>query len=477
MLNIENIDEKFYTTLNGDSWIEFQNKFNDCDDIFILGHGGNLAVADHAAIDITRLSNGTKNAQSPGSATVVTSLINDTNFDQWMVQWLKHVTSTKTEAQMKRCLIYGISSSGESRDLIKAFQWGHANGLQLGCVTAKPLTERIPKLTEVVLDCEYYHTAEVLSLLLQYQLTHGSGKVCPPIGGNKPEDIAHYSTQEIREHSFPDETKNICVDFDGVIHKNSKGYHDGTVYDEPVEGSKEALKKLSKKYDVVICSAKAISDRGLVTGKTGTQLVWEWLKKYKMDKFVTKVTAEKPRAVLYVDDKGLKFDNWNEALGEILPGEKITDKDSALYVYDSNVVNVLKDDGVEDTNWEILQKYENQTTVSLEQLRSDLGSGSWAVRLAYNDLFGGVVIQQHPGEGNRKHMHTEADENWVILDGVWEWWIDGKGESTVKKGDFVYVPNNTWHQITCIEGPAVRYAITKPDVEHIYLPEDMNGES
>ena len=61
-------------------------------------------------------------------------------------------------------------------------------------------------------------------------------------------------------------------------------------------------------------------------------------------------------------------------MGEILPGEKITDKDSALYVYDSNVVNVLKDDGVEDTNWEILQKYENQTTVSLEQLRSDLGS-------------------------------------------------------------------------------------------------------
>ena len=106
-----------------------------------------------------------------------------------------------------------------------------------------------------------------------------------------------------------------------------------------------------------------------------------------------------------------------------------------------------------------------------------MGSGSWAVRLAYNDLFGGVVIQQHPGEGNRKHMHTEADENWVILDGVWEWWIDGKGASTVKKGDFVYVPNNTWHQITCIEGPAVRYAITKPDVEHIYLPEDMNGES
>ena len=58
------------------------------------------------------MSNGTKNAQCPGSATVVTSLINDTNFDQWMVQWLKHVTSTKTEAQMKKATEY-VAAGGE----------------------------------------------------------------------------------------------------------------------------------------------------------------------------------------------------------------------------------------------------------------------------------------------------------------------------------------------------------------------------
>ena len=73
MLNIENIDEKYYKVVNGEKWKEFQIKFNKCNNIFVLGHGGNLAVADHAAIDITRLSNGTKNAQCPGSATVVTS--------------------------------------------------------------------------------------------------------------------------------------------------------------------------------------------------------------------------------------------------------------------------------------------------------------------------------------------------------------------------------------------------------------------
>ena len=53
--------------------------------------------------------------------------------------------------------------------------------------------------------------------------------------------------------------------------------------------------------------------------------------------------------------------------------------------------------------------------------------------IAYNELFGGVVIQQHPGEGNRKHFHPDADENWVILDGEWEWWIEGIGTQRVKR--------------------------------------------
>jgi len=313
MLDIENIESLFYEVVNSDDWKELQEKFNNADDIYVLGHGGNLAVASHAAIDISRLSNGTKNAMCPDSATVVTSLINDTDFDHWMHQWLKIVTSSKTQHQLENSLILGFSSSGTSRDLIKAFQWGYSNDIPIACITAKPLVDKIPTISEVAVGCDYYHTIEVLSLLLQYELTHGSGKVCPPIGGNKPEDIAHYnSNREVREIGFKDELKNIAVDFDGVIHKNSKGYHDGTIYDEPIEGSREALEKLSKDYDVVLFTCKAKPDRGLVNGKTGTQLVWEWLEKYDMDKFVTKVTAEKPRAVQYIDDKGIQFTSWED---------------------------------------------------------------------------------------------------------------------------------------------------------------------
>ena len=84
---------------------------------------------------------------------------------------------------------------------------------------------------------------------------------------------------------------------------------------------------------------------------------------------------------------------------------------------DSDLVRVLEEDGVPISE---LEKYENCTTVNLQELRDDLGMGSWAVRIAYNNLFGGVVIQQHPGEGNRKHFHPDADENWVILDGEWD---------------------------------------------------------
>ena len=142
-------------------------------------------------------------------------------------------------------------------------------------------------------------------------------------------------------------------------------------------------------------------------------------------------------------------------------------------ITDDNVVNVLKNDGVGDVDWETMRKYENISTINLEDLRKDLGMGSWAVRIAYNDTFGGVVIQQHPGEGNRKHYHPDADENWVIMEGEWEWWIDGLGTQKVKKNDIVVVPKKTWHQITCVGGgPGVRYAVTKPDVKHTYKEDD-----
>ena len=138
---------------------------------------------------------------------------------------------------------------------------------------------------------------------------------------------------------------------------------------------------------------------------------------------------------------------------------------------ETDVVKVLIDDGLDSIDWKTLRKYENICTVSLVQLRDELGMGSWAVRIAYNNLFGGVIIQQNSGEGNRKHYHPDADENWIIMDGVWEWWIEGKGKKLVKQNDIIVVPKGVPHLITCLKGPGARYAITKPDVNHVYVKE------
>ena len=135
---------------------------------------------------------------------------------------------------------------------------------------------------------------------------------------------------------------------------------------------------------------------------------------------------------------------------------------------DNDVKRVLTEDGLNSSSLNIFHVYENKC-INLDDLRKKHGMGSWAVRIAYNNRFGGVIIQQQPGEGNRKHYHPDADENWVIMDGEWEWWIEGEGIKKVKTGDIIVVPQKTWHHIKCIgTKPGVRYAITAPDVNHVY---------
>jgi len=134
--------------------------------------------------------------------------------------------------------------------------------------------------------------------------------------------------------------------------------------------------------------------------------------------------------------------------------------------HDADVVQVLRDDGV---NKVVIGELENVSTTSIDDLIDKMGNGSWAVRLVYNEKFGGVVIQQQPGEGNRLHYHPDADECWVIISGKWEWYIEGEGTNTVTKNDIVVVKKNIKHKITCIgDEPGIRFAVTAPDVDHVY---------
>ena len=113
---------------------------------------------------------------------------------------------------------------------------------------------------------------------------------------------------------FEKDKKNISIDFDGVIHDWSKGWHDGTCYGEPIKGALEAIKLLSKKYQIIVFTAKCRPDRPPINGKTGKQLVIEWLEKHDLLDCISEVTHEKPRAMIYIDDKGYRFQSWNNTI-------------------------------------------------------------------------------------------------------------------------------------------------------------------
>ena len=126
-------------------------------------------------------------------------------------------------------------------------------------------------------------------------------------------------------------SSTIALDFDGVIHKNSKGFHDGTIYDDPLPGTEEALNFLSKNYTLVIYTCKASPERPLVNGKTGVELISEWLEKHKLNKYVSKIVYEKPRALFYIDDKVIRFDSWSQALNEVKLLEKTDINDMSKF--------------------------------------------------------------------------------------------------------------------------------------------------
>ena len=103
-----------------------------------------------------------------------------------------------------------------------------------------------------------------------------------------------------QEHSS---AKNrILVDFDGVIHKYSKRYKDGDIYDIPTEGAVQGINNLLEDgYEVVI-----------FTARPNTKDIPKWLKRWGIPQL--KITDRKIAALAYIDDRGIRFTNWRDIL-------------------------------------------------------------------------------------------------------------------------------------------------------------------
>lgn len=115
------------------------------------------------------------------------------------------------------------------------------------------------------------------------------------------------------EEPMSDYQKTIAVDFDGVIHKYSKGWFDGTCYDEPEEGAEDALRRLLKRgYKIAVFTCRAEDHDGVAS-------VYAWFRHFMPELYneyheQIEVTDIKPKAIAYIDDRAIRFTNWKDVL-------------------------------------------------------------------------------------------------------------------------------------------------------------------
>lgn len=111
----------------------------------------------------------------------------------------------------------------------------------------------------------------------------------------------------------------VAVDFDGVLHSyESPWINAHTIPDPPVPGAIDWLWEMSKHFDILVHTTRGKTARGRFA-------VREYLAKNGYDGPLT-VSAWKGPALVYIDDRGLRFDGTNfptrEEIHQLRPWNK-----------------------------------------------------------------------------------------------------------------------------------------------------------
>lgn len=182
-IDFENIEEKFEKTLTTKEWEKFVKDFNECDDIYIVANGGLWAVGNHAADDCTRLFAKygiKKHISTMESQCLMTSIANDYGYNNLFLNWLDLAKQTG-KMDGKKVMIIALSCSGNSKNVISCLHWAEKNGFKSALISGVKSQVVPEKVNEVNLECKYFHTVEVLTLILFYDLIHACGAQCPSI--------------------------------------------------------------------------------------------------------------------------------------------------------------------------------------------------------------------------------------------------------------------------------------------------------
>lgn len=135
----------------------------------------------------------------------------------------------------------------------------------------------------------------------------------------------------------------IAIDFDGVIHAYSRGWADGTIYDPPIPGALDGLRSLMAENAVFIHTTREPEQVMHWLGQHGLEATIEercpncWtepaatcrgcnrsgLITFWNQRGVLLVTNRKLAATVYVDDRGLRFESWEQTLAALMPVDTV----------------------------------------------------------------------------------------------------------------------------------------------------------
>jgi len=124
--------------------------------------------------------------------------------------------------------------------------------------------------------------------------------------------------------------KTIVFDFDGVIHTGYKGWKDGSIYGNIDIDLIEYIKLLMKDYYIVISSNRPATQIVEHLNNLDLGIIFEVFKKDLSDNMywnknnAVGVTNEKAVGVLYVDDRGYRYDGL-ENLKKFIGDDNVKD--------------------------------------------------------------------------------------------------------------------------------------------------------
>jgi len=120
--------------------------------------------------------------------------------------------------------------------------------------------------------------------------------------------------------------KAVAVDFDGVIHAYSRGWQDGSIYDDPVPGAFDALHSLLESYSVIVFTSRNTTDTAkwlYVKGEFECTIDPGPSVEFWNGRGILFVTNRKLPAVAYIDDRGIRFESWDQTLVDLKRYESV----------------------------------------------------------------------------------------------------------------------------------------------------------